>query len=344
MIGAAFLGPHQLEIKNFPDPVAEPGGMVMKVHSNTICGTDGRILRGEKTAGMRMGCILGHEMAGEIVELGEGTTGYAVGDRVAVMPMIPCGVCIMCKRGWENLCPDAAIYGYNVDGGLAEYVNFPAAALQRGGVAKFDTSVDYTTASLSEPLSCVINGFDQYDARFGETVLIIGAGPIGLMHMFLAKTAGATTIISETSQTRRDKATELGADMVVDPSATDLKQFVLDATDGLGADVAVLAIGVPALVNQAFHCVRKRGRVSCFAGFPKGKEAGIDPNLIHYGEFTVLGASNSGRQHQIRALRLIESGKIPMDKLVTHTFPLDKVHEAINFVGTGEGIKIAVLP
>jgi 2-desacetyl-2-hydroxyethyl bacteriochlorophyllide A dehydrogenase len=343
MRAAVFGGPGVLELKDIPTPTAPDGGLLLRVGANTVCGTDLRILRGEKSAGIDVGVVLGHEIAGEVVEVGAGTVGYAEGDRIGLLPTVPCGRCAYCRRGRENLCSDSEIFGYRLNGGLAEYIEIPATAISRGGVGKVPSSVPFSSIALAEPLSCVLGASDSYGINAGETVVILGAGPIGLLHAQVVRLAGATTVIvSDPSASRREVAEKLGATHTVDPTATDLREFVLELTDGLGADLAIVAIGMPVLFAQALGVVRKRGRVNAFAGFPKDGVAEIDPNLIHYGEITVTGASNSTRVDHERALKLIASGAIDVASLVTHEFTLDDVVEAIEFSASGEGIKISV--
>lgn len=345
MKAAVFAGPGDLQLRDVPDPIAGDDGLVLRVGANTVCGTDGRILRGEKTAGIDVGTILGHEIGGYVVEVGKNVTGFAEGDLVAVNPTIPCGRCFYCKRGVEHLCNHARLFGYAVDGGLAEYVRIPSEALIRGGVYKAAAHLEPVEAALSEPLGCVINGSRSYDAHLGDTVVIMGAGPIGLLHTQLVRHLGASrVIISDPSEPRRELALTLGATHAVDPTKLDLETYVRDLTNGIGADLTILCIGHPALLQQAFTLTRKRGHINAFAGFPKGIKAEIDPNLIHYGEFVVTGASNSVREAQETALRLIAEGAINVKALHTHTFSLDRVHEGIEFAASGKGVKVAIVP
>ena len=176
-------------------------------------------------------------------------------------------------------------------------------------------------------------------------MVVIGAGPIGLLHTQVNRLYGASqVIVSDPAGERRALAEKLGATHTVDPTAQDLGEFVRGLTDGRGADVAVICIGHNALVQQAFQIVRKRGRVNAFAGFPKGALSNVDPNLIHYGELVVTGASNSGRASHEKALRLISEGAIDVKSLHTHTFELDDVVEGIEFAVSGSGVKVAIVP
>ncbi len=345
MKAAVLVSPGNLELQNVPDPHASPGELILKVGANTLCGTDGRILRGEKTAGIDFGVILGHEIAGYVTEVGEGVHGYSEGDLVAVNPTVPCLRCYYCKAGFDHLCDHAKLFGYAISGGLAEYIRIPAEAIVRGGIYKVAASVTPVEAALSEPLGCVLNGASNYKPSPGDTVVITGAGPIGMLHTQVARLHGATNIVvSDLSESRLEKVASLGATHTVNPKETDLKEFVFDLTGGIGADVAVLCIGAHALVNDALGVVRKRGRVNAFAGFPKGGISEIDPNIIHYRELFVSGGSNCRRETQEKALQLIASGQIDVKSLHTDTYVLDDVVEAIEYAASGRGIKVAVVP
>lgn len=345
MKGAVFAGPGQLELRDIPTPHAGEGELVLKVGANTVCGTDGRILRGEKTAGIDLGVVLGHEISGFVVEVGHGVAGFSEGDLVSVMPTVPCLACYYCKAGAEHLCTRSTLFGYALDGGLADYVRIPAQAMERGGVFRAESNVSAVEAALAEPLGCVLNGAANYQPDAGDTVVVIGAGPIGLLHTQVNRLYGASqVIVSDPAGERRALAEKLGATHTVDPTTQDLGEFVRGLTDGRGADVAVICIGHNALVQQAFQIVRKRGRVNAFAGFPKGALSNVDPNLIHYGELVVTGASNSGRASHEKALRLISEGAIDVKSLHTHTFELDDVVEGIEFAVSGSGVKVAIVP
>ena len=346
MMGFVYQGPGvPAELRELPKPEAGPGEVVVRVGANTVCGTDLRILRGEKTKGVALGVVLGHEVAGHVTQIGEGVDDFAEGDLVSLPPSVNCGVCSSCRRGHEHLCESAHLVGYDINGGLAEYMLIPKQAIDRKQLMKADAALDPAQLALAEPLSCCLNGMDNYRIEVGDTVVILGAGPIGLFHLQLAQMAGArTVVVSDPSESRRRAAESLGADTVVDPTASDLKSAVLDLTGGEGADVAVLCIGRPQLVNDALNVVRKRGRASIFAGLAGEGWSEIAANLIHYRELTVVGASNSGRQSFLRAVRLIESGQIDTKSLITHNFPLRSAAEAIEFVASGEGIKVAVRP
>lgn len=341
-----FAGPSAPSVlTEVPTPEPGPGEVLIRMGANTVCGTDLRILRGEKSKGVDLGVVLGHEIAGYVEAVGDGVDGYLDGDLVAMPPSIICGLCRPCSRGQEHLCERVHLVGYDVDGGLADHMLIPRAAVARGQLLKAPADLEPAHLSLAEPLSCCLNGLDNYRVEVGDTVVIVGVGPIGMIHLQLARLAGATTIVvSDPNRGRLARARALGADVAIDPTEQDLLEVVREVTGGEGADVAVLCIGLPDLVNECLNLVRKRGRVSIFAGLAGEGWSRIAANLIHYREITVVGASNSGRESFARAVRLISSGAIDTRSLVTHTFGLSRASEAIEFVATGEGLKVAVVP
>ncbi len=319
--------------------------VLVKVGANTVCGTDVRILRGEKTRGIAQPVVLGHELAGHIAEVGNEVEGYEVGAPVVMAPAMACLHCFYCKRGLENLCQNKRIMGNIVDGGLAEYVRIPGNAVEAGNLFVAEKDLPPEQLALAEPLACCINGQGNYRVEVNDTVLVLGAGPIGLFHLQLALLAGArTVIVSNRSEARRNFATELGAHVTVDPSGEDLWEVVAEHTDGLGVDVSVICVGRPRLVNDALRATRKGGRVNVFAGLAGDGWSKVEANLIHYNELVLTGASDSKRRDYDTALRLIESGRIDAEQMVTHRFPLKETEKAIETSAAGEGIKVAVMP
>jgi L-iditol 2-dehydrogenase len=323
-------------------PVLQRGDMLVKVKAATLCGTDIRILRGRKTAGIRYPSILGHEFAGEVVETG-GHAGFHVGQAVSACPAFACGHCDMCLRDAENLCRNLVAMGYGIDGAFADYVRIPASGVASGHVFALPENISFEQAALAEPLACVIKGQQQAGVKAGDVVIILGAGPIGLLHVKLARHAGAKRIIvSQTSALRREAARAAGADEVINPHTDDIAARVRQATNGAGADVAICAIGKPELANDAVRMVRLRGRVSLFAGFSKGVQVNLDVNAIHYNELSVTGAFGLTRQQFRLALHLIASRKIEVASLLTHRFGLADVLQAVATAEQGTAIKVAL--
>lgn len=326
-------------------PEIDASEILVRVGAASICGTDLRIVRGKKTKGVRYPSIIGHEFAGEVVQVGDEVTSFQNGDHVAVDPVLPCGGCYYCLNGMENVCQNRVAIGYEYDGCFAEYVRIPAAFISQGNVIRLPMSMPFTSGALAEPLSCVINGQRKLDITVGDTVVIIGSGPIGIMHMMVAKASGASTVIvSEPNRMRRQTVEDFGADVTVDPQEQSLKDVVMKQTNGLGADVVILAIGNPNIVNEAFSIARKGGRVSLFAGFSKGDMPQVDVNLIHYNELVVVGASALQRRDMKTAVNLIASGAVDVGRLVTDTFPLEQIEAAFKKAESGEAIKVVLVP
>ena len=346
MIAAVFNGPDEIDVKEVETPEVGAGEVLVEVGANTVCGTDVRILRGEKTTGIYPPSILGHEFAGRVAAVGGGVEGYEVGAPVAMSPTIPCRRCFYCKRDMENVCANWKAMGYEVDGGLSQYVRIPADAVEAGCLFVAHEDVPPEQLALAEPLSCCVNGQRLSRVGLDDTVLVMGAGPIGLFHVQLSLLAGArTVIVSEPLEPRQRFARDLGPQVVtVDPTSEDLPGVVAEHTDGLGVDVVLICIGMPPLVNQAFELARKGGRINVFAGLAKDGWAEVAANLIHYNQLEVTGVTGARRSDYDVALRLVESGRVDVSDMVTHRFPLQDAVEAIETSAGGEGIKVAVMP
>jgi L-iditol 2-dehydrogenase len=341
MKAAILTAPNAMELGEAPDPRPAAGDLVLRVKAATICGTDIRILRGRKTAGVRYPSIIGHEFTGEVVE---GDATFLPGQRVGVCPAIPCGRCAQCLRGRENLCPNAQAIGYQIDGAFAEYIRIPARAVELGNVHPLPDHIDTAEAALIEPLACVLNGQNKVALAQGDAVVILGSGPIGTLHVKLARLRGAAkVIVSEPNAGRRTAALAAGADVAIDPTAEDLRARVFEETGGLGADVVICAIGIPALATQAITLAGYGGRVSLFAGFSKGELGQFDINAIHYDEIRVTGSFGLSRLDYATALGILDSRRIDTSDMITHRYPLARVGEAFGMAEGGGAMKVAIL-
>ena len=343
MNAAVLHGIDDLSLTRVPVPEPGPGEVLLKVEANTICGTDLRIVSGAKTAGVRPGVILGHEFAGRVAAVGEGVEGVDVGMQATCSIVLSCGRCLQCLAGREHLCENLRLFGYEIDGGLAEYLLVPREAMERGNLVLAPRELEPTALALAEPVSCCLNGARQFRVGPGEAVVVLGTGPIGLLHVALAKLAGATRIVAVGRPGRLDPALALGATHALASQGEKLTREILDATGG-GADVAIVAVGDPALANQALEVAAIGGRVNYFAGFPKGSTAVMEPNIVHYRELQVTGGSNARRADVRRAVELLSSGALNVDSLVTHRFPLTQIDAAIAAVRERAGLKVAVVP
>lgn len=252
MPALVFNGPGDVQVTEKPIPTPGPGEVVLAVETTTICGTDLRIISGEKTAGVRPGVTLGHEIAGRIASLGEGVEGLVVGQQATISIVVSCGTCRACLAGREHLCSHCELVGYGLDGGLAPWLCVPARAVSRGNIIPVATEIPAMRLALAEPLSCVLNGHRRHGGvNPGETVVIIGGGAIGLLHTALNLTCGAgQVILCEKHANRRDRAAAMGA---VTTCPEHLSKVVAEHTGGHGAELVIVAIGRNELAEESLN-------------------------------------------------------------------------------------------
>lgn len=335
--------PNNYEVMDIPKPVCGTGDIVIKMRAAALCGTDKRIFTGGKTKGVRKDSVVGHEICGSIEEIGSDVTGFEIGEKVAIANVIPCGHCPACLSGRENACMERKAIGYEFDGGFEEYIRIPEICIKSGNVVKLPEYVSYRAGALIEPLACCIRGLHNTGTGFGDTVLIIGAGPIGLMHLQLSRIAGADRVfVSEPDEGKRELARRLGATRVIDSNNEDLGNIIIEETNGQGVDRIVMAIGVNALVNQILSLAKRGGTVCLFAGFPKGKMSEIDPSIIHYNEINVTGSTAYKREDYLKAAQMVISRQIDLDAIVSDTFTLDEFRQALDLHMAGTALKVVI--
>ena len=345
MKAAVYLEPGRIEVTEIPDPEILEDELLIRVRAASICGTDLRIYKHghfKIPAGERR--VLGHEIAGDVIEVGSRAKGYAVGERVTVTPNVGCGLCRQCRAGANNMCPDYEAFGISLNGGFEEFLRIPGFAVQRGNVFHIPDGVTYAEAALVEPFSCSYRGQRQLHVDFEDTVLIVGAGPMGAFHTILAKLAGARKIIvSDLAPVRLENARRLGADVVVNVSSTDLAEAVMTETQGRGADVIVTAVSSPAVQAQAVALLATHGRVNFFAGLGAGGTVEIDTNRLHYKGLVLTGTTGSSNSDYAAALELVGDRRADLSSLVTATFPLERIHDAFEHSTSGSGMKSMIL-
>lgn len=345
MRAVVLNGPNDFSAQQIEKPSISENELLVEMKKAAICGTDMRILEGKKTKGIRYPSVIGHEICGVIAEVGANVQGFSAGERVAIANVIPCGHCSSCLSGRENACLNRKALAYEYDGGFAEYVRIPENCIQAGNVVKLPDDVSFTAGALIEPLACCIRGMRNAGTGFDDTVLVVGAGPIGLMHLQLSKIAGARkVIVSEPNAFRREKAQQLGADLVVDPTTEKLDEIIMRETDGLGVDVIILAIGVPAIVNSTIKLCKKGGTVCLFAGFSGTGECTIEANVIHYGEINVCGSTAYKRADYLAAAEMVKRKRIDLDAIATHSFKIEEFQNAYELSKSGQGLKIVIEP
>lgn len=334
-----MFGKNDIRVQEVPTPTPRRGEILIKVRSAAVCGTDIRMItNGVAGIDEEHPRILGHEIAGIIEALGENVSGYSVGQRVAIAPNMGCGICEPCIRGNGHLCPDYKALGINLDGGFAEYCVVPEIAVRGGNVCILDDGVSFDDGAVNEPLSCVCNGFEHADIRPGDRVLIIGAGPIGIMHCALALMAGGVVYLSDISKDRLDSAKAIYPK--INTLFGDTKQELMKATNGYGADAIITACPVPAVQSLAVELAALGGRVIFFGGIPADKEpVGINTNLVHYKQLILSGTTRASLAQYRKTLNYISSGVLDISPLVTAHFELKDIKLAIDLAKKGVGLK-----
>jgi threonine dehydrogenase-like Zn-dependent dehydrogenase len=336
MRAAIFEGNGRVAIAERADPkVSRPDDVLIRIAANGLCGSDLRALATPPEMVYDEGVILGHEFSGTIEDVGDEVM-LEPGARVVVHPNIWCQTCWYCRSGHTNLCDRFVHIGSMRDGGAAELCVVPERMVYR-----VPDELAFDVAALAEPLACVLNGTKQASIHPGESVLILGGGPIGLLYLILLKAAGASPlIVSEPTPHRARWARDLGADEVVDPRATNVQDVARELTEGRGVDVAVDSVG--ALLPDAVASVRKAGRVLVF-GLNERIEAVIRPVDLVYREISISGVYIARGTFPL-AVTLLTENKLGLDRLVTHRLELERFDEAIELLRTGEAVKALVVP
>jgi len=337
--------PGQFGVEELPTPTAPAGGLLLKVEACALCGSDLRTLRiGHRKVALPW--VIGHEICGIVAETGPGYAGgWSVGDKLSVGPLAYCGVCDFCAAGQFELCESYREIGQTWPGGLADYIAIPEACVRLGTIRKVDASTDPALAAVAEPVSSCVNAQEKGNVGLGDTVVIIGAGPIGCIHACLARVRGAAKVIlADVSAERLELATPFGPDHIVNSGQTNLVTEVRRLTHDKGADVVVTANPVPATQVQAVEMCRKGGRVLLFGGLPVDQSRpGVDMNLVHYNALHLLGTTIFAPRHQQLALQLIESGRIPVAEFISR-FPLVDFGRGANLALEGKITKAVFLP
>ncbi|MEM2518470.1 MAG: zinc-binding dehydrogenase [Candidatus Bathyarchaeia archaeon] len=342
MKAAMLYGVKDLRVEDVETPRVGVGEVLVRVGAATTCGTDLKIFqRGYVEKVIKLPTVFGHEWAGEVVEVGEGLEWPRKGMRVRAGNSAPCLRCFMCGKGKFNLCEDM-IWLW---GAYAEYIKVPA-HMVRVNMQEIPPHISYEEAAITEPLACVLHGVEEARVKFGDSVAIIGAGPIGLLHLLTVKKMGAEKVIMiDLVDERLEFAKKLGADEIINAGKENVEETVRKATGGYGADAVIEAIGQPATWEQALRLVRKGGTVLEFGGCPPGTEVRFNAEKLHYGEVTVLGTFHATPMHFRKALNLIASKSINVAPLITRRMPLGKIVEAFQILATSKNeIKIAIQP
>jgi len=291
--------------------------------------------------------IIGHEISGEVVEVGAKYQGrWKEGEQLAIGPPVYCGVCDFCVNGQYEFCENYREIAQAWPGGFAEYIAIPEECVRLGSIQPVPEGLDPALAAISEPISSCVNAQDRSQVGLGDTVLIIGSGPIGCIHTSLARARGADRIfVADIVDERLKMAEAFEPDATINASETNLVEEVRRLTDGKGAEVIITATPAPIAVVQAVEMARKGGRILVFGGLPKdNSKPGVDMNIVHYNALHLIGMTIFAPRHQRIALRLMASGRIPVDKLVTHRFPLSQFKQGATMALEGKVLKAVFLP
>lgn len=341
-----FHAPGDVRLEDAPEPSPGPREVKIRVRACSTCGTDVKISRFGHHH-IHPPRVMGHEIAGEVVEVGAEVGGWQSGDRVQVIAAIPCGDCDFCAAGQMNICPNQVSMGYHFDGGFAEYMVVPENVLKVDGLNRIPEGLSFAEASVAEPLACALNAQELVKINPGDDVVVVGSGPIGCLHVRLARSYGAKRVfLVELSRERLDMAAGLvHPDGAICSADEDAVARIHELTDGRGVDVAITAAASGAAQEQALQMLARGGRVSFFGGLPKDNPTiTLDSNLVHYSELTIVGANGSSPEHNKRALQLIADGKVPVKDLITHHLSLEQALDGIGIVSRGEAIKVTIEP
>lgn len=343
MQAAILHGREDVRIEQVPVPKAEAGELIVSVGAALTCGTDLKVFRRGYHARMIVPpALFGHELAGTVVEAGEGATGFAPGDRVVALNSAPCGQCYFCERGQENLCDDLL---FN-NGAYAEFIRIPARIVAKNTLRVPD-HVPLEHAALTEPLACAVHGFEDSRPRPGDIVAVIGGGPLGLMILHVAALAGCETIAVVKHEGQAEAARQLGAAHVVQTAS--MRKAIRDTraltANDRGVDIAIEAVGLPETWQEAVELVRKGGTVNFFGGCAVGTHVTLDTNRIHYNDITLRATFHHTPAICRKALELIAGGRFQAQAFITgraHLYELNRVFEKL--MNRGSEIKTAIVP
>ncbi|MCU1641760.1 MAG: zinc-binding dehydrogenase [Nocardia sp.] len=347
-----YYAPEDIRLEDIAEPECGPDEIKLRVRNCSTCGTDVKI-RHNGHQNLTPPRTLGHEIAGEVVEVGAAVrelygTEWHIGDRAQVIAAVPCGKCYECDKGWMAVCQNQTSVGYQYDGGFAEYMIVPSQVLQVDGLNRIPANVGFDEASAAEPLACAINAQELLGIEAGDTVVVFGAGPIGCMHIRIARgvhRCGPVYLVDVNAQRLALSADAVRPDEVINAAEVDVVARVMELTGGRGADVIITATAANITQEQAIAMAARNGRISFFGGLPKTNPViTCDSNVVHYRQLHIHGANGSAPAHNKRALDYISTGQVPVKDLITDHIPLDNVLDAFSIVESGAAIKVTVEP
>ena len=344
MKAACYTQGQGIAFDEVPAPGIGADEVLVRVQATAICGTDVKISRnGHRKLGPGQRIVLGHEFVGTTEAVGSAVTCLRPGQRVGVAPNWGCGRCGACIRGMANMCPDYCAFGINTDGSHASFVRIPAKPIEQGNVVELPPNVPWDEAALAEPLSCVLNAQRTVSVAAGDTVVVYGAGPMGLLHVLLAAGTGAAqVIVVDLDESRLLKARAAGASAMILSGRDPVPERVRAETQGRGADVAIVAAPVRALAEEALGLLAPFGRLCLFAGLSGDARVALDSNLIHYRNLVVTGTTGGAAVDYRAALRLIAARRVDVRSVISHRFPMAELRKAYATALAGQGLKVVI--
>lgn len=343
MLAAVLRGPGDLAVEEAARPACPAGGVLVRVRACCLCATDAKMWqRGHRD--LVLPRILGHEVAGEIVQVAQGVEGLAAGDRVQVAPGLTCGRCRWCLVGAPNMCRQMRIIGFHEDGGLAQYLAVPAAGVGQGAVSLLPAGLDFAQAALAEPVACCLNAQELARVGPGDRVAIFGAGPQGWLQVQVARLRGAAWIfLVEKDPGRLVAAAGAGADSIIDAGSAEPVATILAETGGEGVEVVLPACGDPEVLEWGLAVLAKRGRLCLYSGLPPESERlGVNLNRLHYLEAALVGAYGCTSRQNALALELLARGRLRVEGLITDRLSLARVEQGLELVRQRRGLKVVI--
>jgi L-iditol 2-dehydrogenase len=343
MAAAVLYGKEELRIESVDVPRISAGDLLVRVRAALTCGTDVKVFRrGYHARMIRPPALFGHELAGDVVGVGEGTKKFCIGQRIVAANSAPCGACFYCGHGQENLCEDLL---FN-NGAYAEYIRIPSRIVEKN-TYEIPAHISYQDAALVEPLACVMRGLEETGVRPGDTIAVIGLGPIGMMFVRMAKAFYKARVIAiGRRQSQLDRAARMGADeLILNDDGADVITPVRRLTEGRGADVVIEAVGLPEVWQLAVQLLRRGGVVNFFGGCPEGTEVPVDTSKLHYSELTLRASFHHTPALILKALNAVSQGYITAKDFVNRVEPLTNLLDVMQHLMSHNGhMKTAIIP
>ena len=345
MKAAVLKGLGHIEVVEKDTPTCGDDEAIVAPMAVSVCGSDVRIYRYGNNR-VKPPTVIGHEVSGEVVEVGRNVTRLKKGDRIVIGADVPSGTDPWSLRGLGNLDEENHAIGYQLDGAFQQLMKLDAMTVRHGAIVKIPDHLDYIDACIAEPLACAVHGLDLAQMKLGKSICVIGLGPIGCMVLELARYWGASKVFAaQRSRHRLEMARQFSDDArFIATDEEDLVETVLSETNGEGVDLVITTAGTTRAQEDAVKIVRKRGYVNLFAGLKNQPLLTIDSNLIHYKEAFLMGTHGSNLPDVERAVALLSQGKISARRYISETFPLNRIQDAFDYHESRKGMKVAVLP